>query len=133
MNPMILDRRAALLAALIPILGSGSGCGVPEASAKLATTVPVSGKVTYKGKPLTHGTVVFEPDAGREAHGEIGPDGVYRLSTFKQGDGAVVGAHRVSISGLNKKDLPLKYHRPSSSEIEFEVSGDRSDYPIDLK
>ncbi|MDR3622851.1 MAG: hypothetical protein P4L85_26090 [Paludisphaera borealis] len=130
---MILHRRAAMLAALLlPFAGSGCG-GVPEAAAKLSTTVPVQGKVTYKGKPLTHGTVVFEPDAGREAHGEIGPDGGYTLSTFKAGDGAVAGKHRVSISGLNKKDLPLKYHAPSSSAIEFEVGADKSDYPIDLK
>jgi len=131
---MILDRRAAMLAALLFLpLGAGFGCDAPEAGAKLSTTVPVSGKVTYKGKPLTHGTVAFEPDAGREAHGEIGPDGGYTLTTFKKDDGAVAGVHRVSISGLNKKDLPLKYHRPSSSEIEFEVGADKSDYPIDLK
>lgn len=95
--------------------------------------MPVSGKVTFKGKPLTHGTVDFEPEAGREAHGAIQPDGGYTLTTFKDGDGAVVGKHRVSISGLNKKDLPLKYHGPSSSGIEIDVSGDTSDYPIDLK
>jgi hypothetical protein len=131
---MILDRRAAMLAALLLPIAAGSGCGgAPEAAAKLATTVPVSGKVTYKGKPLTHGTVDFEPDAGRDAHGAIGPDGGYTLTTFNQGDGAVAGTHRVSISGLNKKDLPLKYHAPSSSAIELEVSADTSDYPIDLK
>lgn len=131
---MMLDRRAALLAALILPLGAGSGCGgAPEAAAKLSTTVPVSGLVTYKGNPLTRGTVVFEPDAGRPAHGAIQPDGHYTLSTFKDGDGAVEGTHRVSISGLNKKDLPLKYHSPSSSGIEIEVRGETSDYPVELK
>ena len=106
---------------------------LPEAAAKLSTTVPVSGTVTYKGKPLTKGTVVFEPDAGRPAHGAIQSDGRYTLSTFKEGDGAVEGAHRVSISGLNKKVLPLKYHSPSSSGIEIEVQGETSDYPVELK
>lgn len=131
---MILDHRAVMLAALILPLGAGFGCdGTPEAAAKLSTTVPVSGVVTYKGNPLTRGTVVFEPDAGRPAHGAIQPDGHYTLSTFKDGDGAVEGAHRVSISGLNRKDLPLKYHSPSSSGIELEVSRDKSDYPVELK
>ena len=131
---MILHRRAAMLAALILSVGAGFGCdGTPEAAARLSTAVPVSGLVTYKGKPLTRGTVVFEPDAGRPAHGEIQSDGRYTLSTFKDGDGAVEGTHRVSISGLNKKDLPLKYHAPSSSGIEIEVTGATSDYPVELK
>jgi len=130
---MTFDRRAATLAAILLATASAPGCGAPEAAARLSTTVPVSGKVTYKGKPLTRGTIAFEPDAGREAHGEIGPDGAYSLSTFAKNDGAVAGVHRVSISGLNKKDLPLKYHSPSSSEIEVEVAGDKADYRIDLK
>lgn len=131
---MILDRRAAMLAALIVSAGAGSGCGgVPEAAARLSTTVPASGVATYKGKPLTRGTVVFEPDAGRPAHGAIQSDGRYTLTTFNEGDGAVEGTHRVSITGLNKKDLPLKYHSPSSSGIEIEVGGEKSDYPVELK
>ncbi len=131
---VILNRRVARLAALVLSLGAGAGCGgAPEAAARLSTPVPVSGLVTYKGAPLTRGTVVFEPDAGRPAHGEIQSDGRYTLTTFNSGDGAVVGAHRISISGLNRKALPLKYHSPSSSQIEVEVSGDKSDYPIDLE
>ena len=130
---MTFDRRAATLAALLLATASAPGCGAPEAAARLSTTVPVWGKVTYKGKPLTRGTIAFEPDAGREAHGEIGPDGGFTLTTFAKGDGAVAGVHRVSISGLNRKELPIKYHSPSSSEVEVVVGDDKSDYRIDLK
>src|SRR5262245_8380587 len=70
---------------LVPCWGCGS-----DASHFVGSTVPVKGMVTYKGKTLTQGEVVFEPvDSGREAHGQIESDGRFTLTTFKQGDGAV--------------------------------------------
>jgi hypothetical protein len=65
-------------------------------------TYPVQGRVTFPdGTPLTHGTVEFEsqnPSAkGLNARGEIKRDGSYRLTTFKDGDGAIEGAHRVIV------------------------------------
>ena len=70
----------------------------------MGATVPVKGKVTYKGKPLTEGEIVFEPDnSGREAHGSIQPDGSFELTTFKTGDGAVPGTHRVAVTSGNQQ------------------------------
>ena len=43
------------------LLSSCWGCGSGEGPF-LGTTVPVKGKVTFKGKPLTKGEIVFEPD-----------------------------------------------------------------------
>ncbi len=79
----------------------GAGCGAPpDVNSQL---IPVKGKVTYKGKALTSGSVTFEPEAGRAAHAEIKPDGTYEISTFKAGDGAVLGTHKVSIVGSTGK------------------------------
>jgi hypothetical protein len=67
-----------------------SGCGGP----KLA---PVHGRVTLHGKPVTTGKIRFYPEAGRPALGVIAPDGTYTLTTFTPGDGALLGAHRITI------------------------------------
>jgi len=112
---------------LIPCTGCGS-----KAETFTVTTVPVKGRVTYLGKPLTKGTVKFEPDSGREAHGDIKSDGSFVLSTFKEGDGAVPGTHRVAVSGAGRQ-VPIKYANVSSSKIEKEVVEGTTDYPIDLK
>ena len=46
------------------------GCGSSEGPF-VGTTVPVKGKITYRGKPLTQGQITFEPDsAGREVRME---------------------------------------------------------------
>ncbi len=59
-----------------------TGCG-PGHGMKLGR---VQGKVTYKGQPLTYGTVSFVPDASKGTEGPIATgiikeDGTYILST----------------------------------------------------
>lgn len=109
-----------------------AGCGSNAQTAYTTSTVPVKGKVTLNGKPLTKGMVTFEPDSGREAHGDIKSDGTYVLTTFKEGDGAVPGTHRVAVSNAGRS-VPNKYTHVSSSKIELEVSDGKTEYPIDLK
>jgi hypothetical protein len=112
------------------------GCG-QNSSAHVAPTVPVKGKITYNGQPLTQGSIKFEPeDSGREAHGSIQPDGTFVLTTFKEGDGAIPGVHRVAVSGTGKvgrQSVPLKFQNPSSSNVEAEVSESKTEYMIELK
>jgi hypothetical protein len=68
----------------------------------------VSGQVTYKGKPVPHGTIAFIPDGATAATGEIGPDGSYTLTTFRKGDGAIPGTHRVVITALEDPATPVE-------------------------
>ena len=99
-------------------------------------TLPVHGKVTYKGQPLTGGKIQFEPDgAGREANGTIGSDGTFTLSTYEENDGAVPGTHRVAVRGQAKgvRSLPVKFQSFSSSGIEMEVTPEKTDYVISLE
>lgn len=115
-----------------PCWGCGSGNGTPVA------LIPVKGKVTYKGQPLTKGLVVFEPDGyGRMASGQLQSDGTFELSTLKPGDGVVAGEHRISITQLDKalaKDRALKkYASPSSSKLTAEVSPEKTEFTFDLK
>jgi len=100
------------------------GCGV--------RTVPVEGKVLYRGKPLEFGSVMFQPEKGPTARGTIQPDGTFRLSTYREGDGAIPGAHQGQITcfeqqrpgfapdpkhepGLSKPLIPPKYNRFDTS------------------
>ena len=70
-----------------------------------ATQLPhatVHGKVTYKGKPLTFGSVIFFPvETPKEgfvqaASGDIQPDGTYILKS-QSSAGAVLGDHKVVV------------------------------------
>jgi hypothetical protein len=120
-------RMASTVCLLLPFLGCGSS--TPQG----APTLPVKGKVIFKGQPLTKGTVSFEPEGpGKEAFGEIQPDGTFVLTTYKKDDGAVLGKHRVSVSNAGKS-VPLKYASFAASQLEVEVSEGKADYPIELK
>jgi hypothetical protein len=74
---------------------------------------PVSGKVTFDGKPLANATVGFYPEgphAGVNSSGKTNDNGEYTLMTVvDRKPGAVVGKHRVSIivaSDAAGSDLP---------------------------
>lgn len=102
-------------------------------------TSPVKGKVTYKGKALPTGTVMFVPDSGPPAYGNIDKEGNYTLGTYGEKDGAVMGKHKVSITALEEMGdvlpearsgtppslIPDKYSNIDNSGLTFEVkSGD---------
>jgi hypothetical protein len=127
-----MRRGAARLALALTVLMPLSGCGQSEAV--IPATLPVKGKVSFKGKPLNAGSIVFEPtDSGKDAYGKIQPDGSFELTTYKENDGAVAGTHRVYVTGLAKNAIPLKFTHASSSKVEVEVGESTTDYPIDLK
>jgi len=98
MNRNVLLRVALVLtiATVVPLVGcSGNGLNLAK----------VSGKVTYKGQPLSNGTVFFMPDEnkgtkGMPAMAAIADNGSYVLSTETTGDGVIVGNHMVGITGL---------------------------------
>jgi len=82
------------------------GCGRASGPARYE----VSGHVTYGGKPVPAGTIVFEPDASK---GNRGPASYAAITagqyTTEAGQGAVGGPHRVRIAGsdgIAKGELP---------------------------
>jgi hypothetical protein len=123
-------------------LGCGSGSEFPE-------TTPVSGKISFKGEPVTKGTITFQPDQGQAATGMIQPDGTYTLSTFAEKDGAIPGHHKVMIiandgdstmipgssPGYKKpKDLiPKKFAALNTSGLEAQVSKDKPTVDFNLQ
>jgi hypothetical protein len=131
----ISPRKLVSLAALS--CGICWGCA-PAGSGTLPSLIPVKGKVTYKGQPVTKGLVKFVPEGyGREARGELKSDGTFVLSTNKEGDGVVAGAHRVSIgiteSRLAKDRAIKKYASPNTSKLTADVDAEHTEFPFDLQ
>ena len=99
--------------------------------------VPVSGLVTIQGDPLRWGVILLDPiDGGPPAVGEMQRDGTFRLTTFREFDGAIPGTYRVSflvypldgppaLYGRTKKKsdyLPVKYTDPQRSGLQVVIS-----------
>ena len=77
------------------------GCGQ---KANRPKTVPVSGTVTYNGKPVQGAVVTFNPTdrkVGKTAIATTDASGKYTLMTFEQGDGAIPGTYKVTISKVD--------------------------------
>ena len=128
-------RTTALLFSSLPLLLL-AGCGKST-----PTMAPVKGKVTLNGQPLTSGTVITIPEAGRGARGVIGADGSFELQTFeKKIDGAIIGTHRVGVvalmvggkgpeGGYGKSLIPNRYSNPESSGLTIDVKAGETNAP----
>lgn len=79
------------LVALVAIAGCADQTTGPE-------TFSVTGTVTQNGTPVDGATVTFSPKGtGNAASGTTDSSGNYTLTTFEDGDGAIVGSYAVSI------------------------------------
>lgn len=112
-------------------------------------TVPVSGTVTLDGGPMPgEGTVNFlpiEPAKGfamRRGEGEFGPDGSFRVKSFKEGEGLLPGKYRVGVHCWKVKPsmdgppavsyVPAKYMNSQSSGFELTVEPGSSQLTFDV-
>jgi hypothetical protein len=80
--------RASALAIVACVLVAGC-CG--------SNVVPVSGTLTYKGKPVTNAYVHFVPENGRPSQGETDQNGKFTLVYDPETKGAERGKHRVFV------------------------------------
>ena len=131
---------------LLSVLLLAPGCG--QDGLQLAS---VEGVVTYQGKLLDHGEVVFSPQAGTHgpaAVGKIQPDGSYVMRTTGR-EGAAIGQHKVTIHCrreltpeeiqnrsliIPKSLIPDRYGRKDQSALALEVvEGEANTYDIVLE
>src|SRR5260221_10187635 len=59
--------------------------------------VPVSGVLTFKGKPVTNAWIDFMPEGGRMSSGQTDDQGRFKLAYDPQKPGALVGKHKVML------------------------------------
>lgn len=131
--------RGVLIACSLSLLFV-TGCGKSHEQ----PTAVVRGTVTLDGKPVPGGSVMFVPAAGRGAVGTIDEQGGYVLSTYDDGDGAIVGTHQIVVfpakGGVEEEALPsnyvpipTRYQSIGSSGLEREVvAGEKNVIDLDL-
>ncbi len=112
-------------------------------------TATVTGTVTYNGKPLDHGEVVFVPlegTPGPQAVGTIQTDGSFEMRSGNV-PGVAVGKHRVTVHcrgeltpeqakslALPKSLIPEKYGLADTTPLTYEVEEGRDHvFPINLE
>jgi hypothetical protein len=101
--------------------------------------VPVAGQVLIDGKPLESGTIFIEPANDRPGIGTIDGQGRFRLTTYDENDGCVLGMHKVSV--ISKKQIspsqtmhliPPKYAQSASSGLTVTIDKPTEDLKIEL-
>lgn len=110
----------------------------------------VNGTVKVDGQPLVLGTVIFASELGRQSTGRIVDGKIENVTTFEDGDGAIVGNSRVAIrpsvdeslmmkdpvkaaEEINKAGVPKKFFSLSTTELKFEIKyGQANNLEIDI-
>ena len=91
---------------------------LPTGCSDTPPTTPVTGTVTYQGKPLSFGSVMFQHESGGQpARGKISSDGTYELSTFQRSDGARIGKSLVRITCFEGNDPARKPTGPEGEIV----------------
>ena len=128
---MVLMHRALPASCFLTLAALLAGCG--EQGPK---THPVSGKVSYQGKPLPFGAIMFVPAEGSAASARIESDGTYKVDLTP-------GPHKVSVIAIPPRQgrpdptkeggldttgfpepqplVPPKYNQPESSGVQIDV------------
>jgi hypothetical protein len=141
----IICRKTTLIAtALAAIVVGLSGCG--GAREKLW---PVSGKVTFRGKPVVAGTIRFSnPRIGIDMTAKLHSDGAYEM-VMARGAGLPEGTYQVAIMPLrveipigarvlppaapDRGDIPQKYRVLSTSRLTLTVKPERNRFDVDME
>ncbi len=129
----------------VALLGWCVGCAKDGTGDQL---VPVRGKVSYQGKPLTTGTVILVADAAKgnttkhEPRGAIDDQGNYHVSTAGR-PGAPPGWYKVAVIAhkppppnapyaVTESLLPKKYGDANTSGLAIEVREKPGETAYDL-
>jgi hypothetical protein len=134
-----MTRRTTYLL-LCGTLLSAAACdrsGQPDSIVR--STAPASGKITYAdGRPVTGAWLIFHPKdpPGNEATAATGPDGTFKLGTFKKNDGAVPGRYVVTVApmpGAKGQTFPKKYTEEKTSDLAVEITKGENALSLRLK
>ncbi len=146
-NNVFLRPLCGFVVHLLPsaiVISALAGCGTGNLS-----TAVVTGQVLQDGAPVSGAQVIFRPETGPAATGDLDGEGRFELITAAPGDGAVVGAHSVIVvpktQGVSlapgqpptrpnstAPEIPLIYQRHETSPLRFEVTEDANHFAIEL-
>jgi hypothetical protein len=124
----------------MPALAAVIGCSEPR-----IPVFPVSGKVTYQGKPPVGAQIVLHAKGNAESYG-IAPvgvvksDGSFAITAYEPEDGAPQGEYVATIqwfktitneggTGAGPNVLPVKYASAQTSPIKVNVNGGPTQIP----
>lgn len=139
-------RRVSLLGAswiAILALAAVTGCNTKSGPERVPT-FPVSGTISFQGKPIPGAFVALHPKATQEnvpsPRANVGADGSLQVTTYDGGDGAPEGEYVVTvewykpikngadvISGPNV--IPKKYASAQTSDITIKVAAQENTIP----
>jgi hypothetical protein len=118
------------------LLGLICGCG--KAQPDRVAVAPVSGSVSFEGKPPPGALIVLHPKSGETSavpkpRAQVEADGTFRFSTYDSGDGVPPGDYVATITWYRlTKDagevkagpnvLPPKFANPKTSPWEVRVA-----------
>jgi hypothetical protein len=101
----------------------------------------VEGTITYAGKPLDHGMVMFQPSTGRPVGAGIQPDGRYSISLPPGDYDVIVNAPPKLPEGFKEGDplpppdpnpVPAKYSRKETSGLSAKVAAGSAPQTVDF-
>ena len=129
-----------ILVGLIPIM---AGCAQDFPCQE--ATYPVSGNVTYHGRPLSKVEICFFPDDPNlvdrvRPRGKTDEKGRFILWTYVPGDGAPVGTYKVTAIqqevtvskgtiAVKPNELPPKYSSWSSTPLKVQIGKGKNEIP----
>jgi hypothetical protein len=125
---------------LLPTLIAVSGCAEPQ-----VPVFPVSGKVTYQGKPPAGALIVLhaqnvDDTSGVAPSGVVKNDGSFAITVYEPDDGAPPGEYVATIqwrkmvngpggSGAGPNVFPTTYANPKTSPIKVTVGNGPVEVP----
>ena len=119
------------------------GCGQSSSTVGPKQDASISGKVTYKGKPVTDAIISFE-STDRGAYGGPFKDGKYSVSKMASGEFTVTvtpvaGPPKMEPTAdgkipepANREDVPQKYRSAASSGTKTTVKAGANTFDLDM-
>jgi hypothetical protein len=99
--------------------------------------VTVTGNVTYQGKPLEQGSIVFISPHSRQVTGEIKSGNILSVTTLHDNDGIAAGEYSVAITSRDQSEkynnsmappslIPVRYADVSTSGLKANIQPNKN-------